>query len=330
MSNEMTVTEGTAQGSVLGPLLYLAYVNDMEHVINHCSIYQYADDTCLIASDKNINTAAQQLQEDFTRILMWSHDAGLVINVKKTKIVHVHSSHLKNFNNFKITAHNHVCLHKATYYNPDCSCECVDQVPYYTYLGLIVDNRFNWNHHINYVCDKLRAILSKFYIIRNKIPYKILLSIYRSLAESIIQYGITSYGRTFNTYIDRITNLQLRLIKKIVPINIKNKFKDKPLELFSYCNVLPIRQMFQKFFLIEQFHKINFQNPISHQFATRQITNNKLIIPKVHNFYGKRTANFLLPTILNSMPQKVKKDVNIKNYKIIYKRYFHELIKTIK
>ena len=65
-SDRIQVNEGTAQGSVLGPLHYLAYVNDLNNLIKKCSIYQFADDTCLIAADRDINVAQSMLQNDLT------------------------------------------------------------------------------------------------------------------------------------------------------------------------------------------------------------------------------------------------------------------------
>ncbi|CAK1602106.1 unnamed protein product [Parnassius mnemosyne] len=168
VSDAIDVTEGTAQGSVLGPLHYLAYVNDMEHVVNHCSVYQYADDMCILATSKDLKEAAQRLQQDFTQISKWAHDAGLVLNANKTKIIHVHSNYIKHNTDFKVVAHSHRCLHKSIS-SRACKCEAIEQVTHHTYLGLIVDNRFSWRFHIDSVCDKLRAILAKFYILKPKV-----------------------------------------------------------------------------------------------------------------------------------------------------------------
>ncbi|CAG9115493.1 unnamed protein product [Plutella xylostella] len=67
-SSKQKVTVGTAQGSVLGPLHYLTYVNDAPNVVKKCTIFQFADDTCLISAHKDIKTAEQNLQADFTNI----------------------------------------------------------------------------------------------------------------------------------------------------------------------------------------------------------------------------------------------------------------------
>lgn len=326
-SDAIDVTEGTAQGSVLGPLHYLTYVNDMENVVNHCSVYQYADDTCLVASHRDVKVAAQWLQEDFTQVSKWAHDAGLVLNASKTKIIHVHSSHLNNKTTFKIIAHSHSCLHSTL--SGICQCEAIDQVTHHTYLGLVVDDRFSWTFHVDSVCDKLRAVLAKFYILKSKVPFKILLSMYNALAESIIAYGITSYGRTFKSYTEKISKLQVRLLKLIVPRKIKHQFKDNVIELFKYCKVLPIQIKLNMSLLIEQYNNKNIQIPISHKTITRNITKNKLIVPKVRNYYGRRTLKFLIPTLLNEIPKSIKTEINSKNYKQKFKKYFYNHLRVL-
>lgn len=291
----------------------------MENVIKNCSVYQYADDTCLIASHRDLLTATRFMQNDFTQVAKWAHDAGLVMNTGKTKIIHVHSSHLPADCSFKIFAHSHNCLHSPT---PNCSCPEIEQLSQHTYLGLIVDNRFNWQPHINAICDKLRAILAKFYIIKPKVPYKVLVKMYTALAESIITYGITSYGRTFKTYLDQIYNLQLRILKLILPKSLKIQFQDNYYNIFKHCNIIPVHEKVNMSLLIEQFNNSDILIPIEHKIITRKIIQKKLVVPKMINYYGRRTISFLIPTLLNNIPDKIKLATNNRNYKNIYKKHF--------
>lgn len=325
LSRHVNVTKGTAQGSVSGPLHYLAYVNDLENVITHCSLYQYADDTCLLSASKNLNLAVDNLQKDFTIMAMWAHDMGLVLNPQKTKVIHVHSSHISNCHPFRIIAHSHDCLHNNL---PECQCSSIDQVPYHTYLGLIIDNRFNWGYHVDSVCNRLRAILAKFSIIKRKIPYRILLQMYTALAESIISYGLTSYGRTFKTYLDKIYNLQIRLLKLVVPSSIKNKYRDNYAGLFKYCRVLPVQVRAEYLFLMDHFDNKDIQNPVKYNVNTRQAKSKLLQVPRKNNFYGRRTASFMIPTILNQIPVDFRDSLNNKGIKRKLKDYLIDLINT--
>ncbi|KAI5637715.1 reverse transcriptase (RNA-dependent DNA polymerase) domain-containing protein [Phthorimaea operculella] len=210
ISQKMRVDVGTAQGSVLGPLHYLAYVNDINNIIRYCTVYQYADDTCLISAANDLHIASKNLQCDFDNVCRWSHDAGLVLNADKTKLLHISSSHNISGDKLAIIAHTHLCLHVNSNYNVTytCSCPSLEEVSSQKYLGLIIDNRFNWGVHIEHVCNKLRDILAKFYVINNRIPFSVKLAMYNALAESVISYGLSSYGRTFDTYLNEIYKLQ--------------------------------------------------------------------------------------------------------------------------
>lgn len=118
-SEPITATEGTAQGSVLGPLHFLTYVNEMSNCINHCTCYQFADDTCLVAADTDPQIACDLLQADLNSLIRWCHDAGLVLNADKTKLLVIKSPYIKNaFPKscctcpwlFACQCHNHVML----------------------------------------------------------------------------------------------------------------------------------------------------------------------------------------------------------------------------
>ncbi|KAF9818194.1 hypothetical protein SFRURICE_003935 [Spodoptera frugiperda] len=196
-------------------------------------------------------------------------------------------------------------------------------------IGLIVDDRFSWSFHIDLVCERLRAILAKFYILKPKVPFKTLLNMYIALAESIIAYGITSYGRTFKTYVDRIYKLQVRFLRLMVPCKISVKCKNNVLELFKYCKILPAQLRFEQAFLTEQHNNKDIQKPISHKIITRSITKNQLIIPQFKNFYGRRTSKYLIPKLINKIPLNIKNEINSKNYRHKYKKYYHNYISNM-
>lgn len=74
--------------------------------------------------------------------------------------------------------------------------------------------------------------------------------------------------------------------------------------------------------LIEQFNNSDILIPIEHKIITRKIIQKKLVVPKMINYYGRRTISFLIPTLLNNIPDKIKLATNNRNYKNIYKKHF--------
>lgn len=95
-SQMIPTEEGTAQGSIVGPTEYLLYVNDMCNIFQQGSVYQFADDTCLVVAESDILQAQKVMQNNFNLLCKWAHDIGLVLNAQKTKMVHIHSPYLKS------------------------------------------------------------------------------------------------------------------------------------------------------------------------------------------------------------------------------------------
>lgn len=323
-SDRVTVTSGTAQGSVIGPLHYLTYVNSLPNLISNCEIFQFADDTCLLAADTNIKSAQDRLQSDFDLLNMWSHDFGLVLNTSKTKLLYICSSQNKLHVDIHITAHTHSCMH--THRLTSCCCPHLEVVRKQTYLGLIIDDRMKWITHIHSICDKLRAILAKFTIIKNKIPFHIRLSLYKALGESIIGYGLSSYGRTYKSHLDHIYELQLRILKKIVPLKIKEKHKDDYSELFAFCGIMPIHEKVKYTLLVEQFFNTDLQIQQIRKYTARSNTQTKLTLPKCQNQYGYNQLAHKIPSLINELPTTLKHEMNRQNIRNKLKEYF---LKTI-
>lgn len=163
--------------------------------------------------------------------------------------------------------------------------------------------------------------MAKFYIIRNRVPFSIRLQMYKSLADSIISYGLSSYGRTFKTYLDQIYKLQVRLLKMVVPYNLQKQFRNDQ-DLFKFCKTLPIHIKFKYEILKEQFFRADIQHPITHCKVTRQITNQHLKTPKFCNYYGKRTSEYIIPELINQLPINIRQTLTPKNITNILKREF--------
>lgn len=319
-SESILVTKGTAQGSVLGPLHFLSYVNDMSNFIANCTCYQFADDTCLVIAHKNPQYASELLQLDLDTLTKWCHDAGLVLNASKTKLLVIKSPFIKHSTIENLTVHDHSCLHTVN--NLACNCPSIDIVDKQTYLGLIIDQKFNWSHHIERVCNKLRQFLANITILRNRIPYKIKLMLYNALAESYIQYGLSSYGRTYKTYLDNIYRLQLKIIKKIVSPKIEHQFHDNDNGLFKHCKILPIHTQVQYSVLKEQFFNDSILNLIEHPVYTRAISKKRLRAPRANNAYGERTTDYLIPRLINSLPSDLRNDLTPANIKFKLKSFY--------
>lgn len=312
---------GCAQGSILGPTEYLLYVNDMCKIFQQGSVYQFADDTCILTAHKNIEVAQNMMQQEFDVLCKWAHDVGLSINYTKTKLMHIHSPYLKVDVTPRIVAHGHHCMHNQ---NTPCDCECLDMVKEHIYLGLKIDHKFHWGPQVENVCNKLRAILSKLTILKYKMPYNTLRLLYLSMADSIISYGLSSYGRTYKTYLKKIFDIQIRLLKNIVPLKVKYKHKDNYEKLFQYCKVLNVYDKFKLAIISENQDKIKLLEKKKRASGLRMLCKVKPFrVPKYNNVYGKRSWTYILPKVLNMLPESIVQKIrNKKQTKNLIKRFF--------
>ena len=154
-SKKTAITCGVPQGSVLGPLLFLIYVNDMKSVLQHSRHYLYADDTVIYFSGDNINDVVNKLQTDLSKFGTWCESNKLTVNTKKSNFV-VYGTMTK--------------VSKVQNLDLRLNGDRLNRVPFYKYLGVFLDSNLTFNKHVD-VSKKL--ICHKLYLLsKNKKMYK--------------------------------------------------------------------------------------------------------------------------------------------------------------
>ncbi|KAL0832236.1 hypothetical protein ABMA28_001686 [Loxostege sticticalis] len=275
------------------------------------------DDTCLLVSGRDVSNACNSLQADLDMLIRWCHDVGLVLNADKTKLMVINSPYMRYPTPKPLIAHNHDCLHQLG----TCQCPTIEVVTTQKYLGLIIDSKFNWGHHIEHVCNKLRQFLANIKILKNRIPFKVRLMLYNSLAESYIQYGLTSYGRTFKSYLQQIYDLQFRILKNIISPNMRVQLDDEN-AIFKHCKILPVYDQIKFMILKQYFFCDHIKSYIEHPVRTRAMTQNRLRVITANNVYGQRTAAYQVPRLINELPSDVRDKITQQNIKTKLKRFF--------
>ena len=173
-STEIPVTCGVPQGSVLGPLFFLVFINDLDHVLNNCKFKLYADDSDLYHSGLNANEAAVQLQLSLDKFSNWCQINKLTINTKKSKLMTFGSrSKIKKAQNVRIKLAG----------------EYFKKVPTFKYLGLILDPTLNYNHHISYVVKTVLYKLSLLAKLKKYLNDNVALQIYKSMILPYLDYA---------------------------------------------------------------------------------------------------------------------------------------------
>ena len=222
---------GVPQGSVLGPLFFLLFINDLPKCCTNGKVRLFTDDTTILFHTNSIDDVISTGKTIMTQLTNWFTANKLTLNAGKSSFTLFKSSkkvipnipdHI-NFFNQKIKRTSHI-----------------------KFLGVILDENLTWNHHINEICSKLKGLFHIFYNIRNYLSKVNIKTIYYALVYSRIKYGITVYGQACKTKMQRIQTLQNQLLKVISG----KDYRFSTDELHDEFNLLLIKDIAKHEFLL--------------------------------------------------------------------------------
>ena len=184
------VNFGVPQGSTLGPLLFILFINDLSDSIQNCKYTMYADDVVIYTSADSHQEASRLLQEDIDRVGAWCLSNGMTINAQKSMCMYFGSdSKLKNIGNPNIVLNGNLLP----------SCEC------YPYLGVELDQHLSLTPHINKIKKSLGNKVYKLSKLRRNMTKKISLQIYKVMIVPTLEYCSFFTG---SAHLGELTKLQ--------------------------------------------------------------------------------------------------------------------------
>ena len=279
-SNCLSIHHGVPQGSVLGPLLFLIYINDLHSCLKHSEATHFADDTNLIQIGKFIESLSLTMAYDLSCLSTWLSASKIALNAAKTEII-VFRNRLRPIGEINIIFDGHKL-------NPSSSIK---------YLGVFLDEHLNWNKHISDLCCKLRRANGALSKIRHYVPTNILLSVFHAIFNSHMRYACQLWAQSETVSTRRVLILQkcaLRIISFSPP-------RSPSAPLFKRFEILTIFDLVKTLNILFVHQHLNFQlppdlcntihfNKIDHSYPTRSQSLGLLKCPEVSTvWYGQKS-----------------------------------------
>jgi hypothetical protein len=314
-SFEEILTCGVPQGSILGPLLFLIFINDLPLIIGHgiCSTDLYADDTTIydIQSDKsilesNLNTALSGLQK-------WCATNGMQINTDKTKVMFISTQQKRRcFENDQIS------LFYKDFKIDQSSCEKI--------LGVHFQNDLKWDFHVKAICKKISSYIWLLSKIKDFLPINYRTLFYKAYIQPHLDYCSILWGNTVTRNIKMILKLQKRACRTI----LGNEYID----FDSALQKLNI-QRFDKRLI---FNKAVFMYKVAHNLLPDYICNMYVPCDRLqfenHTLRSHINRNFCIPMphlelyknsllysgscLWNRIPKEIKNAYTVDTFKTLY------------
>ena len=314
-SKPLRLPIGVPQGTILGPILFILYANDIHNFISVGTCIMYADDITLYVSAPSLREVESKLQTCIDDTLSWLKCNKLVVNATKSNSMLIGSR--QKITNLSLN----LLIDK----------DVIEFTKEYRLLGLKIDSNLTWKSQTLHVAKKISSKIAIIKRLKSILPQNILKFLYFPFLQSNVDYCLTIWGHSANKYIQQIQKLQNRAARIIT-----NNF-NREISSTSLCSKLGWMSVNQRLryltgcFMFKCLHDnnsiVNFAKASQHHnYVTRFASNGKLTLLKPHTSYYKNSISYYGPFLWNSIPNFIRNIANIQSFKNQYKIFIFNSI----
>ena len=247
-SPPLSVQCGVPQGSILGPLLFLLYINDLPYSSNLLPII-FADDTNVFYSGSNFTECVHRINTEMTSLLKWIQSNKLSLNVEKTQYI-IFSKRRLQTDQLTVSING----------------EIIKRVDSFRFLGIIIDDRLSWRQHIAHIRRKVSKSIGILRSARSLLNKNTLVTLYYAFVYPYFNYCIDVWGHCNEQDFQSLFKTQKRIIRYI-NFSKRNAHTD---QLFKSLDILPLKRLyiFSVLIFMFKFHHKSLPSVVDELFQT--------------------------------------------------------------
>lgn len=298
-SDYIETTRGVPQGSVLGPFLFLVYINDLPQCCKlEESLYLFADDTAILYSAPSFDILQRNIDQSLTELTTWFQQNGLRVNIPKTQTIKF-GNYGDNPSQIQLESMENLSISESV-----------------KFLGILIDRKLSWSQHIDQLTNKISSYVYLLRTLSTKVSQEDLISTYHGLVESSLRHGILVWGGSVHSR--DVLLMQKKCLRVIA--GVKARATCRP--LFRRFGILTATDLYvltcaifyKKHSDLFQCYVIGHDHETRHK-AAAQV---KTVQTQLHVVYSG-VCNRVLQ-IYNSIPPDIK-SLSFKKFKVGLKRY---------
>lgn len=285
ISKRQIIRIGVPQGTVLGPLLFITYIDSLLKQDIGGTIVSYADDTTIIFDGVDWEETRKKTIRGLEIVKNWLETYKLTLNLNKTHYI-AFSLTIANRPNF-----SHINIDGSQ----------IHEVSETKYLGIIIDQFLKWHPHIDYLSGNICRLIHRFYILKQFLSTKILIMIYKALVESIIGYGLLVWGGLYNNALHKLEVNQKFMLKIIY-----GKNRTYPTRLLFTEKTCNIRTLYMTTICMFMHTHSSLRVYVNHSYETRTRDNMEIRIPVSYRNINLKYLSYLAPKVYNLLPRDIR------------------------